>query len=489
MKDRVSSATEDTIVALSTPMGKGALAVIRVSGKKAFEAIVPYFQVKSKKGRNSGVSFPDAMDSKKGIEESRDRELKLLRNKKRHFGIIVDDGRVVDEVVLSVFPAPHSYTGEDVLEISCHCNPFIVREIIQLILKEARLAEPGEFTQRAFFNNRLDLTEAEAVGDLLNAQTEVAHRAAVSQLEGSLYKKISHCLKRLTSYRIELELEIDFTEQDLPEIDLKVLLENLKSLRKDLQLLLATGREGMIIRDGLQVCLVGAPNVGKSSIFNRLLESERAIVTAIPGTTRDYLEEGLSINGYLVKLFDTAGLRPDTGEVESIGISRTYELIGQAERIIYIEDGEGRGLDKEIEQKITTREPSAKPEERIIRVINKADILKPEKIGEYSKKGFIPCSAKTGEGIDNLKERITADMELSCKMIESGILSNVRQIDAVAKSIKGIDNAINSLEMNLGYEFTAFDLKEASESLEEIIGKISNEEMLNKIFADFCIGK
>ena len=452
---------QDTIVALSTPMGKGALAVIRISGSEAFQSLIPYFRTKKK-----------------------DQTLQIadLQKKERLFGFIKDREKIIDEVIISPYKAPHSYTGEDVLEISCHCNPFIIREIIHLILKTGRIAKPGEFTQRAFFNNRIDLTRAEAVGDLLNARTEYAHRAALSQLEGSLYKKIARLLEELTSYRIELELEIDFSDQELPEIDPNSLKQKLVSLAAELQELLATGKEGLIIREGLKVCLTGAPNVGKSSLFNYLLAANRAIVTATPGTTRDYLEESLSINGYLVKLYDTAGLRETAEEVEVIGIARTRELLEQADRIVYIEDGEPgeNGFREVIEQK---------DRGMVIRVLNKADILSKEKIDEFTEAGFIISSAKTGEGIDELKELLTAGMTIDGETIESGILSNIRQIEAVEKCLKGVENGLRSLDERLGFEFTAFDLKEASAPLEEIIGKITTDDMLNRIFADFCIGK
>ncbi len=452
---------QDTIVALSTPMGKGALAVIRVSGSDAFPAISPFFKTKRRKTNFSA-------------EE--------LKTKKRQFGIITDGKRIIDEVVLSLYQGPHSYTGEDIVEISCHCNPFIIREIIKLLQQRGRIAKPGEFTQRAFYNNRMDLTRAEAVGDLLNASTELAHRAALSQLEGNLYKKIAKLLEELTSYRIELELEIDFSEQDLPKINTDKLKSNLSSLTKELQRLLDTGKEGLILREGLRVCLTGSPNVSKSSLFNYLLASNRAIVTSIPGTTRDYLEESLSLNGYLVRLYDTAGLRTTEEEVEAIGISRTHDLMEQADRIVYIEDGEQTG-DK------LRQHPFARHNSELIKILNKADILPKEKIDEYRQQGFIICSAKTGAGIESLKEKITDNLILNSEKIEAGILSNMRQIDAVEKSLKAIKQAQQSLENNLGYEFTAFDLKVASEALEEIIGKITTDEILHQIFSNFCIGK
>lgn len=452
---------QDTIVALATPMGKGALAIIRISGKDTFKSVSSYFRLAAD---NESLSPAE------------------LKKKKRFVGVIAEEKRIIDEVVISCFIAPNSYTGEDLIEITCHCNPFIIREIIELILKTARTAKPGEFTQRAFFNNRMDLTRAEAVGDLLNARTELSHRAAVSQLEGSLYNKISKMLEEITSRRIDLELEIDFVEQDLPEISTEKLKTDLLVLSQELNLLLETGKKGLIIREGLSVSLVGAPNVGKSSLFNHLLSSDRAIVTNIPGTTRDYLEESISLDGYLVKLYDTAGLRMTSEKVESIGISRTEKIIEVADRIIYIEDGEqGEG---ECEQYGLKKE-----DPRIIGVLNKSDILGKEKIDGYKERGFIICSAKTGEGIDLLKEEIVRNLAINSEVIESGILSNMRQIEAVDRCVRSIDHAIRSLGQKLGFEFTAFDLKEASEALEEITGKITTDEILNRIFDNFCIGK
>jgi tRNA modification GTPase len=455
-----SEYSTDTITALSTPMGSGALSVIRISGSGAFAAVLPHF-------RSSKGEIPT---------------LERFRKHKRLTGLISDEERIIDEVVLSLFFAPHSYTGEDVVEISCHCNPFIVREIIRLLLKRVRLAKPGEFTQRAFFNNRMDLTRAEAVGDLLNARTELSHRAALSQLEGNLYRKIAGILEELTSYRIELELEIDFVEQDLSELDVKKLRSKLEELAEKLQKLLQSGKEGMIIRDGLKVCLTGSPNVGKSSLFNHLLATDRAIVTPVPGTTRDYLEESLSLNGYLVRLYDTAGLRSAGEEVERIGISRTHDLLQQAARVIYIEDGEEKKEEYLLNNFLQN-------DERVIRILNKADILSQEKIDEYKERGFLICSVKTGEGIERLKEEVTGNLDLGKEAIDSGILSNMRQVEAVERSLKGIDNALVSLDKELGYEFTAFDLKVASEALEEVIGKITTDDILNRIFSEFCIGK
>jgi tRNA modification GTPase len=380
--------------------------------------------------------------------------------------------------VLSVFRAPNSYTGEDVVEITCHCNPFIIKEILDLLLRTSRLAYPGEFTQRAFFNNKMDLTKAEAVGDLLNASTLHSHHAAISQLEGSLYRRISKALNELTNYRTELELEIDFVEQDLPEIDINELHTRLNSLLKNLRNLLATGKEGLLIREGLSVVLVGEPNVGKSSLFNSLLETDRALVHQTPGTTRDYLEESLSIEGYLVRLFDTAGLRETDEEVESGGIEKTRKLLEKADKIIYVVDCPSL-IPKELDSQA----------DKLIKLLNKSDIHSSELKREYEKEGYVICSAKTGEGLDLLKERIIDSLHLATSSIDEGILSNVRQINAVKKSIVNLEAGLRGIENSLGYEFIAYDLKEASEALEEIVGKVTGDDILDRIFENFCIGK
>ena len=452
---------DETIVALSTPMGKSALAVIRLSGSDAFKTVATYFF----KRRSDGELYQTNIE-----------------NANRHFGLIIDDKRVIDEVVISLYKAPHSYTGEDVVELTCHCNPFIIKEILNLLLRNTRLAKPGEFTQRAFFNNKMDLTKAEAVGDLLNATTLRSHKAAISQLEGSLYNKISSLLSELTRYRAELELEIDFVEQDLPELDLNELKAGLKRLYHNLTELLTTGQEGLVLREGLAVVLVGEPNVGKSSLFNVLLETNRAIVHQTPGTTRDYLEESLSIDGYLIKLYDTAGLREAQDEVELDGIARTELLLNNAHRIICVEDG--RELVDNYKD-IVFEEHSSK----LIKVLNKSDILDKETLESYRKQGYLICSAVTGEGVEALKQKVVEFFHIDPETLDSGVLTNVRHINAVQRSKDKLETALQSIAMGLGYEFIAFDLKESSEALEEVVGRITSDDILNQIFEDFCIGK
>ncbi len=446
----------DTITAIATPIGIGGLSVIRVSGDDAIKIVSSVFHS--------------------------NRKLENLNPNTAIFGRIMDNDRILDEVVLTLFRSPRSYTGEDVIEISCHGNTFITNKILELLLTKCRLAEPGEFTQRAFLNDKMGLTQAEAVGDLLTAKTKFAHQAALQNLEGKLRIKIQKMLDRLTDIRTILEVEIDFSEHDVPTINVKQLNIDLQDLLRDLNYLAKTGEEGLILKDGLKVSLVGAPNVGKSSIFNAFLETERAIVTPIPGTTRDYLEEAISLGGYLVRIFDTAGIRETEDHVEKIGIARSRDVIMGSHKILYIIDGIENSL--EYEQLTTVID-----EARIIKVLNKSDSISAATIKEYEKKGYTTCSTVSKGGLEAVKATLLAGLEISEEDLNSGILSNSRQIAAVKRSIVSMEKAVESLNGGIGFEFTAFDTKEASNALEEVIGKVTSEDILHRIFDNFCIGK
>jgi len=448
--------SHDTISAISTPLGIGGISVLRVSGDEAINVVSKIFKSKT--------------------------DIINQLSHKAIFGRISDAEKLVDEVIVTVFKAPHSYTGEDVIEISCHGSTFITNQILQILLRNTRLAEPGEFTQRAFLNDKIGLTQAEAVGDLLTAKTRISHLAALQQYEGSLHNRIEKLLAKLTDYRIQLELEIDFLEQDLDEIDNDNLVKNLTTLNRELDQLAKTGEEGLIIKDGLKVSLVGAPNVGKSSIFNSLLETERAIVTPIPGTTRDYLEEVISLNGYLVRIFDTAGLRATTNQIEKIGIKRSYEIIKNSHKVLFIIDGNENKKEYNTLSKLVD-------ENKIIKVLNKSDKFNKIELQAFKKKGYIICSTQENSGLSKLKNSLLYNIEISEEELHSGILTNTRQIVAVTKAAKSVDKALESINNGMGYEFTVFDLKEASSALEEIIGKVTSDDILNKIFANFCIGK
>lgn len=444
----------DTITALATPVGSGALHIIRVSGEDAIEQVAKIFQPQDK----------------------------LLKAKSHSliYGKIVEEGKILDEVLCSVFRAPNSFTGENSVEISCHGSMFVADSILATLQKQIRLAKPGEFTLRAYLNNRIDLTQVEAVNDMIQAKTKKAQTLAVNQLDGSLYKRISTLLEELFNYRVQLELEIDFLDDDVPDIDLDKLKSNLVTLKSKLLELVSSGKQGRLIREGLKVSLIGSPNVGKSSIFNLLLETERAIVTPIPGTTRDYLEEVIALSGYLIRIYDTAGIRETSDTIEQMGINRSREIIEQSDLVLYITDG------SDSDDAYANFVQGINPD-RIIKVLNKTDILAPDIIKQFP--DYLHCFASSNEGIKSLKDSLLNNIKLSDQELESGLLTNSRQITAVENSITSLEEAINSLDNLMGYEFTAFDLKEASAHLEEVIGKITDDDMLNSIFANFCIGK
>ncbi|MDO9577647.1 MAG: tRNA uridine-5-carboxymethylaminomethyl(34) synthesis GTPase MnmE [Candidatus Cloacimonadales bacterium] len=446
----------DTISAISTPIGIGGISVLRISGEHSIPVVEEIFH-----------------SSKK---------LSKIKSHQAAFGRICDNDQLIDEVLVTVFLAPHSYTGEDVVEISCHGSTFVTNQILEMLLRHTRLADPGEFTQRAFLNDKIGLTQAEAVGDILTAKTKISHLAAMQQFEGSLRKRIEKLLQKTTEYRTLLELEIDFTEQGLEQLDKEQLGGQLTELRQELEKLVETGTEGLILKEGLKVSLVGAPNVGKSSIFNAFLQTERAIVTPHPGTTRDYLEEAINLQGYLIRFFDTAGIRETSDDIEKIGIARSYEIIRDSHRILFIIDGKENENEYAKLLEFTS-------ESRIIKVLNKSDLFPKGKLDDFRTKGYLICSVTDTSGLQELKEKLIEDILISREELQSGILTNTRQIAAVKKAVESTQKAIESLQNDLGYEFTAFDLKEASTALEEIIGKVTTDDILNQIFENFCIGK
>ncbi len=440
----------DTISAISTPAGSGGISIIRISGNEAFDIASKVFV------------------SKKSLHSQEANSVQ--------FGKIIDEDKIIDEVLITKFCSPHSYTGEDVVEVSCHGNPFIANKILSLFLRKSRLARAGEFTQRAFINQKMDLTKVEAVSDILQAKTERSHELAIASFEGKLYRRIVKILKEITHLRILLELEIDFMEQGLSEFDSDLFLKKLQKIINNVQNLIATGEDGMIIREGYIISLIGKPNVGKSSIFNSLLETQRAIVSDIPGTTRDYLEESYSLNGFLIQLNDTAGMRKPENEIEKIGIERSSYLLKKSHLVLYIFDS-------------VLEEFQADSEVKFLKVLNKSDKFSATTLEKAREDGFVICSTITQNGTKELQEAIIQQLNFPSQEINSGILVNTRQISAASKCLDNLFKAETSFNDDLGFEFTAFDLSLASDFLEEIIGKISSEDILHEIFSNFCIGK
>lgn len=448
---------EDTIIALATPPGVGAISVIRVSGPDSF-----YIADKLFRGKNK-------------IINSASHTI--------HYGNIVDSNEShIDDVLISVFRAPNSYTGEDSVEISAHGNPLIAQKIIGEFLKlgKIRLAEPGEFTKRAFLNNKIDLSQAEAVADVIHARSEASLRGARNQLDGLLSKKVGKLRESLVNATSFVELELDFAEEDIEFVNTEELLKRIDEIIIEIDSLLETYNIGKIIRDGVNVALVGKPNVGKSSILNYLINESRAIVSDIPGTTRDVIREEISIDGILFRLFDTAGLRESENPIEEEGIRRSREALRNADIILFVEDTR-QGSARDLLESILNLTSG----DKIVRVLNKIDL------GEKSHYDTdVKISAKTGQGMNDLS-KILVKKAIGTEYYteKSAIVTNIRHYTCLKKARESLLNARDSVINKISGEFISVDLRNASISLGEIIGEVTTDDILNNIFMKFCIGK
>ncbi len=460
----------DTICAPITAPGEAASSLIRISGTRAFE-----------------------------IAESRFRPASKLRNSESHriiYGIWHDKaGTALDEILIYKFIAPHSYTGEDVIELSCHGNPRLVSQIIEDLLLDCRMATPGEFTRRAYLNGKLDLIRAEAVNDLITASGSKATSSALSQLRGTLTGFLETLLKEIQSCRIKIELAIDFSDQDLPQIDMQGFAAELDTIIEKAERLVEESRSGRYIREGIKICLVGPPNAGKSSLFNAFLRENRALVSPHPGTTRDYLEESVSLAGYNLVIYDTAGLRDASDEVERMGIDRTRELLNNADLVLVLQEpGQAFQIDSQIDSR------------RVLNIITKIDKLgfdslpTPAELLSRLKErfcdnhtelpqGLIPSSVMLEGGLAAISLEILKRLELPRELPDGPLLTNSRHLAAIRRSIAALHKAREAMQGDLGYEFIAFDLIEATSAISEILGTGSVDDLLGSIFSDFCIGK
>ncbi|MDP3442494.1 MAG: tRNA uridine-5-carboxymethylaminomethyl(34) synthesis GTPase MnmE [Ignavibacteria bacterium] len=447
---------DDTIVALATPAGVGAISVIRVSGKNSFAAIDKIFSGKIK------------------ISNAPTHTI--------HYGkILFTKNEAIDDVLVSVFRSPHSFTGEDSVEISSHGSPLVVQKIIQQIIKEdVRTAEPGEFTKRAFLNGKLDLTQAEAVADIINARTESSLRGARNQLDGILSKKVEVLREMLINTSSLLELELDFAEEDLEFVNADQVNQRIESIINEIDELIQSYSFGRVIRDGINVALVGKPNVGKSSLLNYILKEYRAIVSEIPGTTRDIIREEVSIEGVLFRLVDTAGIRFSDDSIELEGINRSRDAVKNADVVLFINDiMSGFALDL-YNQLLELTE-----EERIITVMNKIDLNPHEEFN-----ADVHISAINGDGIADLFKKMK-DVGLGTNNYseKSAIVTSLRHYEALERTNEFLWNAKKSILNKLTGEFVSVDLRNAESTLGEIIGKVTSDDILNNIFSKFCIGK
>ncbi len=450
-----------TIVAPATAPGVAAIAVIRVSGPEAFTICNKIFKAK---------------------------DLSKQASHTVHFGTIRDEGKIVDEVLLTLFKGPHSFTKEDVVEISCHGSDFIVKRIIQLLLKHgARLARAGEFTQRAFLNGQFDLAQAEAIADLISSDSEASHQAAIHQMRGGFSEQIKHLRERLISFAALIELELDFSEEDVEfanRQDLKNLVSDILALVNNL---ISSFDWGNVIKNGVPTVIVGKPNAGKSTLLNRLLNEEKAIVSEIAGTTRDYIEDELVLEGITFRFIDTAGLRETLDTVEAIGVQRTQQKMKQASLILYLFDVNETTVEELVETLQKLKEQYDVP---IYPVANKIDSAQEAHVRTFDNFDSITfISAAKDMQIDRLKEKLLDTVKQGQFKKGDTVVTNLRHFESLTKSRNALEEVLTGLDRNMSGDFLAMDIRTALYHLGEITGEITTEDLLGDIFSKFCIGK
>ena len=456
---------DDTIVAIATPPGRGGIGVVRLSGPEATTIAQPMLRLTHADG---------------------------LQPNRAHFGELIDPATNdrIDEVVVTYFAKPHSYTTDDVVEISCHGSPVVLKHLVEMAIdRGARLAEPGEFTMRAFLNGRIDLTQAEAVRDLIDSQTLYQAQVAARQLDGALSKRLQPIKQKLIDLIAIMEAGIDFAEDDISVIPDDQILDRIGEIRVMLEQLLASFTYGKVVHEGLTLAIVGRPNVGKSSLFNRLVEHERAIVTATPGTTRDLVSETVSIGGIPARLVDTAGIRDALDEAESIGVRKSMEALADADIVLVVLDASHPPGDDAARRRDT---------ELVCQVARRLAIVVQNKIDAITTAPLLPdgglpvvmTSAKTGQGIEFLRAKV---LQLAggngAAQPETGFLTNVRHQKLVRDSIAALDRAAAAVPQKTPHEMLLLDLYNALRPLDEVTGATTADDILNLIFNSFCIGK
>lgn len=455
------SGWDDTIVALATPQGIGAIGVIRLSGEKSFTII--------------NELFPS-----KNLEKQASHTL--------HVGYLRRGQEILDEVVVSLYKSPKSYTGEDVIEISCHGSPFILQQIIDAcIQKGARLAKPGEFTQRAFLKGKLDLTQAEAVADLIASNTQASQQTALHNIRGGFSNALKILRDQLISFSALIELELDFSQEDVEFADRTKFYELISSAQKMTQNLLQSFRLGNVIKNGVHVAIIGKPNAGKSTLLNALLNENRAIVSEIAGTTRDTIEEIININGILFRLIDTAGIREHTADIiESIGVERSMEKMRSAELVLYL-------FDVNTESKADVEAALLKVRENndnFLAVGNKTDVIGEENaVQKFSGDDIVFLSAKENIHIERLKERMADKIIQGSIQTENTIVTNARHYASLQEVEKSLNDIKKGLDDKIPGDLIALDIRSCLYFLGEITGEITNDDQLDYIFSKFCIGK
>jgi len=455
---------EDTIAAIATPPGEGGIAIIRISGADAENIATKIFaRAQGKNGK--------------------------LTSHRLYHGEIHDpkSNCMVDDVLLTVMRKPRSYTGEDVVEIHCHGGAFLSRKILGLALSQgARQAEPGEFTKRAFLNGKMDLSQAEAVLDLIRARTDKASELALTQARGELSKWVHGLREELLDIMVQVEAAIDFPEEEIELLKRSDVIRKISGLRSEIVDIIRTYEWGRLFREGAKVCICGRPNVGKSSLLNALLGQERVIVTPVPGTTRDVIEEAINLDGLPVVLWDTAGLRETDDQIEQMGVNLSRQYLEKADALIVVLDGSTRLTQ---DDEVLLRNVEAR---KVLIAVNKDDLpqtLSPEDLSRFSdSRTIVRVSAKSGEGINVLQKKLR-DLVIDCEREPAMVLTNLRHRNALLRGEAALRHAETTLGEGYGAEFVAVDLNETRDALGEIIGTVSNEDILEHIFNNFCIGK
>lgn len=453
--------SNDTIVALSTGEVESAIGVIRLSGANA-------------------LIIANNMFNGKDLLEQDSHTL--------HFGTIRDEESILDEVVVGLFKGPNSYTGENVVEISCHGSKYILQQVIDLAVKKgARLAEPGEFTLRAFLNGKLDLTQAEAVADLIASGNEAAHDLAMKQMRGGFSKQIGELRQELTDFAALLELELDFSEEDVAFADRERLVKLIDKIQSVIRPLIESFKLGNAIKEGVSTVIAGRPNAGKSTLLNALLNEERAIVSDIPGTTRDTIEESLLINGVEFRLIDTAGIREATDAIETIGVERTMEKLRSSAIFMYLFDLSELSVEQ-VQEDIQALRSEEVPG---LIVANKSDLVMREQLDVYLEAipDLIVISAKEGSDIQILKDKLL-EKSISEDLSQGGtIVSNARHVQSLRHAQESLSEAKGGLESGLDTELVALDIRRSLDALGQITGEVTTDDVLGSIFSRFCIGK
>ncbi|WP_445720198.1 tRNA uridine-5-carboxymethylaminomethyl(34) synthesis GTPase MnmE [Flavobacterium sp.] len=460
---------QETIVALATPSGAGAIAIIRLSGAAAITIAADVFQ---------SVSGKD-------ISKQKTHTI--------HLGHIVDNGKVYDQVLLSIFKGPNSYTGENVIEISCHGSTFIQQQIIQLLLRRgAKMAQAGEFTLRAFLNGKLDLSQAEAVADLIASDNEASHQIAMQQMRGGFSNEIAKLREELLNFASLIELELDFAEEDVEFADRTQFHDLLERIEFVLKRLIDSFAVGNVIKNGIPVAIVGEPNVGKSTLLNALLNEERAIVSDIAGTTRDTIEDELVINGIGFRFIDTAGIRETQDHVESIGIQKTFEKIEQAQVVLFLVDSTELTMESLERLKVEVEKIRNKyPQKALLTIFNKKDKLDESLLTNLKSQieNSIFISAKQKVGIEELKNELMSFVNTGALRNNETIVTNTRHYDSLLKALEEIQKVKWGLNSGISSDLMAIDIRSALYFFGEITGEVTNDELLGNIFANFCIGK